>query len=343
VAQRFSVIVPARDCAASLRRCLDALAQSDRGDFECIVVDDGSSPPLRIDDAPLPVRLIRLEPSGGPARARNRGAAVATGAILVFFDADVCPQADTLRRFDAWFVNDARIAAVIGSYDRAPDDPGFVSQYKNLFHHFVHQHSNRNAATFWGACGAMRAEIFHRFGGFDESYARPSIEDIELGYRLRRAGHAIVLDPTIQVTHLKRWTLRTLLRSDLLDRALPWLRLMLRDRRMPSDLNTTTVPRLSVVLVWGLTALLAATVLTGLPHGLPLAALPASILLWLNRHLYRFFAHERGVRFTLGAVPLHWLYYFYCGVAVVLAVVVYLPEVVVRPPAAPTPTTGKPR
>jgi hypothetical protein len=58
------------------------------------------------------------------------------------------------------FQNDHDLAAVIGSYDDEPFEPNFLSQYKNLLHHYVHQTANRDASTFWGACGAIRRESF---------------------------------------------------------------------------------------------------------------------------------------------------------------------------------------
>ena len=64
-------------------------------------------------------------------------------------------------------------------------------------------------------------------GGHDERYRRPCIEDIELGYRLRDAGHEIRLCRDLQVKHLKRWRLGDMLTTDLLKRAVPWTRLML--------------------------------------------------------------------------------------------------------------------
>ena len=65
----------------------------------------------------------------------------------------------------------------------------FLSQYKNLVHHFYHHRGKREASTFWSGCGAVRKQAFLDAGGFDvERYTRPSIEDIELGYRLIKAG-----------------------------------------------------------------------------------------------------------------------------------------------------------
>lgn len=335
---RFSVVIPVYNGAAFLRRCLATLTASHFRDFEILVVDDGSSDDSREVAESYGAQVVVLEQRGGPARARNHGARRARGEYLVFFDADVCVHADTLALLDAHFRAVPDAAAVIGSYDDAPADRSFVSQFRNLLHHFVHQRSRKEAWTFWAGCGAIRRELFLARGGFDERYTRPCIEDIELGARLAMAGERIDLDPAIQVTHLKRWTLGSMVRTDLFDRAVPWLVLMLRTRRMPPDLNVTHVHRLSVALVWllllGLIVLLAA--LVALSKAAMAAALSmilpiVAVLLALNLDLYRYLARKRGWRFALGAVPLHWLYYFYCGLGVILGVLAYLTSPAIRP------------
>ncbi len=330
----LSVIIPVHNGADVLDRCLDSLKRSSFGDYECIVVDDASTDASGAVALRHGATVVTLARNGGPAQARNAGAQTAHGEILLFLDADVCVHRETLGRVQAYFRAHPSVDAVIGSYDDAPADPGFVSQYKNLFHHFVHQTSRPQAWTFWAGCGAIRRAVFVAAGGFDESYGRPCVEDIELGFRLRTLGHRIDLEPTIQVTHLKRWTFWSLLRTDLLDRGIPWFRLMLRDRTMPADLNVTSTHRLSVALVCS-TALLGAVVATrgimgSVDHArllLPLMlwTLPAaSALLFLNRDLYRFFAGKRGAWFAVRTVPMHWLYYGYCGIAVVGGLVLHL-------------------
>ena len=69
---------------------------------------------------------------------------------------------------------------------------------------------------------AIRRDVFLALEGFDELYRDASIEDIELGYRLRRKGYRISLDRTLEVTRLKRWTAASLLLSDIGRRAVPW-------------------------------------------------------------------------------------------------------------------------
>jgi glycosyltransferase involved in cell wall biosynthesis len=271
---RISVIIPAYNCVAHLRSCLEHLQRSTVAPCETIVVDDGST-----DDTPLiaerfGARLLRMDRRGGPARARNFGAKQALGEVLFFIDADVCVHPATIARVAAHFEGDAAPAAVIGSYDENPHIRDFLSQYRNLMHCYVHQTGEHEASTFWSGCGAIRREILLEHSGFDESYSRPAIEDIELGYRLRRSGHRIVLDGQIQVKHLKAWSLFNLIKTDICDRGIPWTELILRDQFLPNDLNIQLSQRVSVALVGILVALTAAGALVlGATLLLPLIAL----------------------------------------------------------------------
>lgn len=194
--------------------------------------------------------------------------------------------------------------------------PGLVSRYKNLLHHWTHQHAAAEASTFWTGCGAVRREVFEEVGGFDPAQAW--LEDVELGYRLRAAGHRIVLDPTLQVTHLKRWTLRRLLASDVLHRAWPWTELAHRYRYLPRDLNLDRSGRASGMLSLALAAALVVTVWTG--WAAVVAAAAAGALAALNLPFYRFLARRGGLPFALGAVPLHWLYFMYGSVTYAVGV-----------------------
>ena len=70
-----------------------------------------------------------------------------------------------------------------------------------------------------------------------------------MGYRLRQGGHRIFLDKTLQATHLKRWTLRSVIRTDIFCRAIPWTRLILESDHVLNDLNLKWGQRLSGGLV----------------------------------------------------------------------------------------------
>src|SRR2546421_438484 len=78
--------------------------------------------------------------------------------------------------------------------------------------------------TFWAGLGALRREDFLSVGGFDDiRFLDSSVEDIELGMRLTREGKRLLLDPSIQGKHLKRWTLASMIQTDLGKRGIPWV------------------------------------------------------------------------------------------------------------------------
>jgi GT2 family glycosyltransferase len=236
-------------------------------------------------------------------------------------DADVTVPSNLLDRLINSFGEPSAVTAIIGSYDRDPMAAGLVSQYKNLIHHYVHQHSDGSAATFWGACGAVRRDVFLLLGGFDESYRRPCVEDIEFGYRLRAAHYSIRLLKTLQVKHLKQWSLWSLLKSDIFDRGLPWTELIFRYRRLSNDLNLRYSDRLSVVLTWSL--LLSIIQGFALFHLQIVTVFAIVLLLVLNMSLYKFFYTQRGVAFTAGAIALHWLSFLYSGAAFAIGAMRY--------------------
>lgn len=286
-------------------------------------MDDGSTDGSARIAEDLGAVTIRMERRAGPAAARNLGASRASGDVLVFFDADVCVHPDTLARIQARFETEPDLDALIGSYDDTPAAPGFVSQYKNLLNHHFHQCGRPEAVTFWSACGAIRRDVFLAAGGFDESYSRPSIEDIDLGCRLRQAGCRIALDRTVQVQHLKVWTLVGLVRSDVFERALPWTRLILESGWLPNDLNVAVRQRISALLVWASVALAAAGLSTPLLFGPALTAAVAAVA--LNRRLLGTLVARKGWGFAAAALPLYFAYYLYSSAAFAAGIALYLP------------------
>lgn len=321
----LSIIIPVFKGGDFFRRCLAHVTQFAPPNSEVVVVVDGGTDDSWQIAEDFGIPAVRLRQNGGPARARNVGAAAATGDILFFLDADVAIGADTLNRVVDSFQRHPQFSALIGSYDNAPGAPNFLSQYKNLLHHYTHQTASPEASTFWGACGAIRREVFLEMGGFDESYRQPCIEDIELGYRLKQAGHRILLDRSVQVKHLKRWEPVSLLKADFCYRALPWTELIWRDRQLVNDLNLQTSSRLSVVSVYALTAAVVTAVVWSEAQvvAIGLAVLIAMLLLSINAPIYRFFQQQRNLGFALRVIPWHWLYYGYGGLAFALGTARY--------------------
>jgi hypothetical protein len=168
--------------------------------------------------------------------------------------------------------------------------------------------------------------VFLEHGGLDESYKEPSIEDIELGFRLVSASRKIAMDPGIQCKHLKAWTFWKLLKTDVFLRGVPWTRLILRTGALPDDLNLRRGQRAAAVLsaiLISLSLLIPAQAATGavlVPWRLAMPAIAASLagILLINRAFYRFLAVRKGWGFSFFAVPMHVLYYLYSSTSFAL-------------------------
>jgi glycosyltransferase involved in cell wall biosynthesis len=319
---QVSAIIAVHNGERVLGRCLEALHKALPPPDEVIVVIDGCS-----DDSEKIARqqangvVVLPPPAQGPAIARNRGARRAHGEILLFVDADVVVGPQTVARVLSHFAREPGLTAIFGSYDDGPEAPNFLSQFKNLYHHYVHQTASEDARTFWAGCGAIRRRTFLAVGGFDGHYRKPSIEDIELGCRLKKSGHAIRLDKSLMVKHLKRWGFVSLLKSDIRERAGPWTQLLLRERCWFDDLNLKKRCRFSVAALY----LTLAALPVCLWHPVVLTAVPALLLVVLigNIEVYRFFFRRKGMAFVLAAIAWHWFYYVYCGAAFLWGAAVY--------------------
>ncbi len=322
----LSVVVPAYRCASYLDAVLAALEASTlaREHWELIVVDDGS------DDATAQVAARRadllLHTGGpfGPAAARNLGVGAARGDVLVFVDSDVVVAPDALARIAAHWQADPTLGALFGSYDDSPRHPTLVSQYRNLLHHYTHHQEAGNAYTFWAGCGAVQAAAFRAVGGFDAvRYPRPQIEDIELGYRLRSRGHRLLLDPAIQGTHLKAWTFSGMVRTDLRDRAIPWMTLLIERCEVFADGPLNLGLRQKALTLAASAVLVAPVVAIFFERLWPLwvGAFALLLVIAANASLLAWFERKRGFRFAVGAVPLRLIFYLVSAVGATIALV----------------------
>jgi hypothetical protein len=320
-----SVIVPGLDCAQTLDASLAALrAQTwPAGAYEVVYADNGSRDGSREIAARRADRVVTVAGPSSAGGARNAGAAAASGEVLVFIDADVVAPPGTVAALAAVLAADTELAAVFGSYDAAPAHPAIVSRFRNLLHHYVHQHGSPRAETFWAGCGAIRREAFEGMGGFDPGCR---IEDVELGRRMRAAGMQIRLERTIQVKHLKRWTLAGMVRTDVTRRGIPWCLLLLEGggpRRELGSLNLTGGGFASTALAW-------AAVIAAVAFRPTWALLALGGLVAINVPFYRFLHRLHGPGFALACIPLHLLHHLCNGVSAGAALAIRLAA---RPPA----------
>ena len=318
-----SVIIPAHNAASLLPSCLESVFRSKGVSFEVILVNDASTDDTERIAREFSCRVISLKNNIMSANCRNLGAEHALGEILVFFDADQVMEPGTLRAYVDTLKEYPEVDAVVGSLAPHTPMPGFFSKFKNFQHHYTHQTADREGATLDSGRLAFRRRAFEELGGFEPAFSHASIEDIALGYRMRRQGRRIRFEPTIQVTHLKRYTLGQMVRSDIFHRAIPWAGLMLRERVFRNDLNTRSSNVGSVILAWLISPSMIAG-LIGWVSGWWMAA-AAIVLIWfLNRSFLSGCRHQFGWWFAVRAALFLPLMYFYHGVGLVAGVFAYL-------------------
>jgi GT2 family glycosyltransferase len=266
------------------------------------VVDDHSTDEtVRIAQS-FPCTVLETQVNSGASAARNLGAANALSPLVYFLDADILVEPDTLARTLQAFETRPGLCGMFSSFQKDTVHQNFVSVYKNLLQHYTHQTANPDSSSFCGGFSLIRRDVFLAIGGFDPAWR--FMEDVELGYRLNRAGHRIWLNRDLQVTHSKYLTLKGLIRSDLFERAVPWSRIMLDKRVFRNDLNTQVHHVLSVPLSF---------LILAFPM-FPMVWLPLVILfLVLNRGFLNFVRRERGWWFASRAAALCWFGYLSSG------------------------------
>ena len=317
---QVSVIIPSHAGGEDFVRCLNSVRQAGPG--ETLVVVDGGDDTCLEEAREAGAKAFSVEPARGPGMARNFGARHAEGDVLMFVDSDIVIPPDAVEQVRAEFRKDPELTALFGSYDVDAGAQNFLSRYKNLSHHYYHQQSPESASSFWAGCGAIRRDDFRKVGGFSPDYERPSIEDIELGYRLKASGARIKLVKSLQVKHLKTWRVGALLRTELFDRAIPWTRLILKHFPRSGGPNLGHGSKLSVTAVYGLVGSLCASAFWAQLGWV--AALCALTLLILNWPLYALFGRHEGLAFAAAGVAWNWLYYLYGGVGFALGTVRHL-------------------
>lgn len=315
----IALVIPVHAGCDTFRRCMAAVARLCPAPAEVVVVVDGPDLGEGRVARTCGARVLWTGERAGPAAARNLGVSATSADVVFFIDADVLVPPDAVAVVAAYFAAHPAVHAAIGSYDDDSPARNLASQYTNLLNHHRHQRAPLEGLTFWGACGVIRRDSFAALGGFREDYRRPSIEDTELGYRLRAGGGQIHVLAHLRVRHMKRWHWGALLRSDFRCRVLR-SELILMNRHVEPGVDVATRAEVALTGLSTLAALaaLAAAAAPSAPAvGAALVLLVVAVL--LDRPLWRFLRDRRGAGFVLRVMPWHVFSHLYSGAAVGLA------------------------
>lgn len=205
---RVSVIIPTRNRPAPLRRCLDALYRQSipANQFEIIVIDDGSVPPIagRFADGAATghcLRIVRQE-NAGPAAARNRGAELARAPLVAFVDDDCAPDTHWLQQL-LHAAADHPDAGIGGQLLNAiPQLPGAAASQLLIDYLYLYYEQKDGPGRFFvTANAAFPRDAFRSVGGFDASFPLAGGEDRDFCDRWLESGRQLVSAPGAIVHH----------------------------------------------------------------------------------------------------------------------------------------------
>lgn len=199
------------DATRTIRDTLGSVFHARPVPHEVICVDDASSDDSLeavrafARDHNACIRIIELSSRSGPAAARNAGAAHARSPLVLFLDSDVALQPGTLERLLARYARQGR-GAVVSVYHVRNSAGGILSDFTTLYSSFNYRSSRHGPSHFSSQGALVSREEFLQVGGFDERFRAATVEDIELGFRLREAGIPVSADPEALVIHNSRYT-----------------------------------------------------------------------------------------------------------------------------------------
>jgi GT2 family glycosyltransferase len=204
---RLSVVVPTRDRAAILARCLDAL--EGQGADEVVVVDDASTDGTERVLAERPwVRAVRREHPGGRSGAKNSGVAAAGGDLVLFLDDDAIAQPGLVERHRTHHARHPEPhEALLGRVTWSPEleVTPHMHWLENGGPMFAFNAIEDPDDVSWRMLYTTNLSLKREFlEPFDEEL--PIYEDTELGFRLSKRGLRLRYDAEALAHHLRSET-----------------------------------------------------------------------------------------------------------------------------------------
>lgn len=290
---RVSVIMPNYNHAGSLERTIAAVRAQTAPPLEILFVDDCSTDDSVSVAEAAGVRVLSTPVNSGPAAARNLGARLASGDVLLFLDSDVELAPTVIERATALLDARPEAGAVCGMLDDVPlERDSLLQECRCLQAHYWRISSEGVVSFLFSAICAMRADVFDEMGPFDPRLRET--EEVEYGQRLS-TRYEVLLTSALSGRHRDEPRLWPLLRK-LFHRARLRVPLYTRRRRFAKGFETSA-------RIFGSVAATAAVlslplVLAGALFALvPAALLGASIA--CDAAMYRFVFRRRGLGFGL--------------------------------------------
>lgn len=314
------IVIPATNLNPNLVQCLKA-AQAEAvllGAEIILAVNGDWSDCWQQIHTLIPGIQIRFQNyKRSAALTRNLGAEGFVEGILIFVDADVVVHQNAFKEL-VNSIEQQEAAAAVGCYTTDPNSRSFANKYKQLYLTTVYTRRDGEILNeFWSALGAIRAEVFHQLGGFDEAIPGAGGEDTVLGYKLTHSGFKIVASSQAQGVHLRRFSVGSIILNDFRKGLLTVRNSILHKVPLTSNRHATRRDVAAVTCAVLFALAMAVSWLTGW-YLLVVSAVILSLWLMLRSDLLTAF-FRNGVLFGLRSLIFLWVLDLVRAVVVLLA------------------------
>jgi len=307
---RVSLVIPIFNNYFALLDLIDSVLTSTFSHWkhiEIIFVNDASTLPkpgllvAKLNSLTCAHKWIDLESNQGPAIARNTGVAHATGTYIVFFDADVSLHKHTLANAYDFFTK-KKGQTFTGIWDKSQLTTSFFPQFKALRDYaywFIEREQDARYYLFSTRVAGIEKKLFDKIGGFNTTYKKATVEDIELTYKIEQHTK-ISFEPTIIVHH--EFEEFVPLAKKYFARSRDWIKLYMK--RLRFDPVATSKQEAHKSLVCGMSVISFFLAVLFSAHIFVVYSIFSTLYyLYLDAPFLKFLKKEKGLLFTLNAIP----------------------------------------
>lgn len=315
-----SVVIPAYQDGGPLLKCVASVLASDyQGEYEIIIVDDHSEPPLEpILPKDKHMKYIYQPERKGAAFARNTGAGKAGFGVIYFLDSDVEVYPDNMRKMSDYFL-DPSIKAAIGLTHYEPINDSFMSDYQALFEYFIQYHPDQKFVNIFNTRNAaIRKDVFLSLGGLDASFGT-TLEEAEFSQRMAKSGIMSLNALDVVVRHRYPSTIGKAVKNHF-TRGFTWFRIYFKHKGATTNSGGTSPGIVKGIFMHFLffAALFLSFFFKGFIYA---AALFYALHLIYFRRFYYLCAEKKGLFFALRAMALKLIMSFTMGLSQVLSLI----------------------
>jgi glycosyltransferase involved in cell wall biosynthesis len=197
----LSLIIPAYNNSFQLNNLLDSILDQINSNIEIIIIDDGSSNPIKSKYSNKIIKIFRTE-NMGPSHARNYGSSRAKGEYLLFIDSDlIFPDGMLKKIYDFSIKNKYEVVSIF--YSSEPANKGIAQKFKASFDYYNNVYNQKDGyiISFQGSSCLFKKEIFIKTNGWSTNFKLASLENEEFASRIIKSNVRIYFTKNLHLSH----------------------------------------------------------------------------------------------------------------------------------------------